>query len=73
MRYCFEHLHEENTKPLVNVGEVSPIANLRFLYGFYRREGRNDRILIEWDRDVDVLVTVFPPHHFGREECFFTT
>ena len=27
--------------------------------GFYRRERRSDKTLIEWDRDVDVLVDVF--------------
>ena len=35
----------------------------------WARDGRSDGILIEWDRDIDVLVTVFPPSHFGREEC----
>ena len=40
------------------------MLNLRFFYGFYRREGRGDRIQIEWDRDVDVLVTMFPPPSF---------
>ena len=44
------------------------MLDLRFLYGFYRREERSDEILIEWDRDVDILVTVFLPPHFGREE-----
>ena len=58
----FEHLHEENTKPSVNVS-VSH-ARPQTFYGFYRREGRSDGILIEWDRDVIVLVTVFPPPSF---------
>ena len=48
------------------------MLDLRFLYGFYRREERSDEILIEWDRDVDILVTVFLPPHFGREECCLT-
>ena len=26
------------------------------VYGFHRGEGRSDRTLIEWDRDVDVFV-----------------
>ena len=30
-------------------------------YGFYRREGQNDRTLIEWERDVDVLVAISSP------------
>ena len=30
--------------------------------------GRSDGTLIEWGRNVDVLVAVFPPPHFGREE-----
>ena len=30
-------------------------------YGFYRGEGRSDGTLIEWDRDVDVLVTISSP------------
>ena len=24
---------------------------------------------LEWDREVDILVIVFPLPHFGREEC----
>ena len=56
---CFEHLHEENAKSQTHV-----------FYGFYwRRDRRSDGILIEWDRDVDVLETVFPPPNYGREEC----
>ena len=43
------------------------MPELRFFDAFYRREGRSDGILIEWDRDVDVLVTLFPLPHFGRE------
>ena len=63
---CFEHLHEGNTKTSVNIS-VSH-AQPQFFYDFYRREGRSDGILIKWDRDADVLVTRFPPPHFGREE-----
>ena len=33
----------------------------RDFYGFYRGEGRNDGTLIEWERDVDVLVAIFSP------------
>ena len=36
---------------------------------FTGRNGRRDGILIEWERDVDILVTVFPPPHFGRDQC----
>ena len=36
--------------------QVSRILDLWFLYGFYRREGRSDEILLEWDRDIYVLV-----------------
>ena len=35
-------------------------SNFR-LNGFYRGEGRSDGTLIEWDRDIDVLVTVSSP------------
>ena len=41
----------------------------QIFYGFYRGEGRSDKTLIEWDKDIDVLVAVFPPPYFGREEC----
>ena len=34
-------------------------ARPQVFYGFYRREGRCDGILIEQDRGVDVLVFVF--------------
>ena len=44
---------------------MSRMFDLRIFYGFYRREGRSDGILIEWDRDVDVLVTLFPPPHIS--------
>ena len=38
--------------------------------GFYRGEVRSDGTLIEWERDVDVLVAIyFLPPHFEREEC----
>ena len=36
----------------------------QFFYGFFRREGRSDGsdgTVIEWDRDVDVVVAVCPP------------
>ena len=33
-------------------------------YVFYRGEGRNDGIPIEWGKNVDVPVLVFPPPHF---------
>ena len=59
IEYCFEHLHEKNAKPSISVS-VSH-AQPQFCYGFYRREGRSDGTLIKWDRNVDVLVTVFPP------------
>ena len=36
------------------------MLDLSFFNGFYRMEGSSDGIL-KWDRDVDVLVTVFPP------------
>ena len=36
---------------------------------FTERRG-SDRTLIECGRDVDVLVTEFPPPHFGREEFY---
>ena len=37
----------------------------------FSTEGRGGvtEFLIEWDRDVDVLVTMFPPPRFGRQEC----
>ena len=61
---CFEHPHEENTKPSVNVS-VSHMPEFSYqhrdFYGFYRGEGRNDGTLIEWERDVDVLVAIFSP------------
>ena len=44
------------------------MLDLRFSYGFFRREARSDGVLIERDRNVDVSVTVFPPLHFDREE-----
>ena len=34
---------------------------LQVFYGFYRREGKSDRNLIEWERYVDVLVTISSP------------
>ena len=34
---------------------------LQVLYGFYRGKGRSGGTLIEWGRDVHVLVAVFPP------------
>ena len=30
-------------------------------YGFYRGKVMSDRTLIEWERDVDVLVAIFFP------------
>ena len=30
-------------------------------YGFYRGKVRSDRTLIEWERDVDVLVAISSP------------
>ena len=63
---CLEHLHTENTKPSVNVN-VSH-AQPQLYYGFYRMEGRSDGMLIELDRDVVVLVTVFTPSRFGRKD-----
>ena len=30
-------------------------------YGFYRGEGRIDKTLIEWNRDVDVFVAISFP------------
>ena len=58
--------------PSVNV-KVSRIFEFYYrpqvFYGFYKGERRNDETLIEWGRDVDVLVAVFPPPHLGREEC----
>ena len=38
-------------------------------YGFYRGKVRSDGTLIEWERDVDVLVAISPPPHSGGEEC----
>ena len=32
------------------------------VYGFYKGQGRSDETLIEWERDVDVLVAIFSPH-----------
>ena len=58
---CFEHLHEENTKPLVNVSVLHAwifLSTSGFLR-FYREEGRSDGTLIEWLRDVDVLVAIY--------------
>ena len=64
---CFEHLFEENMKPLLNV-KVPRMFEFSYrrpvFYGLYRGEGRSDGTLIEWGRDVDVLVTVFPPPSF---------
>ena len=76
---CFEHLHEEDTKPSVNVS-VSHMPEFSYrhqdFYGFYRGELRSDGTLIEWERDFDVLVAISsppslppPPPHFCREEC----
>ena len=49
--------------------KVSHMLNFRFFYGFYKREGKSDRVLIESDRDVNVLMTVFSHSHLGREKC----
>ena len=38
-------------------------------YGFCRGERKSDGTLIEWERDVNVLVAISFPHHLGREEC----
>ena len=60
---CFEHLYEEDTKPSVNtsVSHLNLIIDPRFFMFFYRGEVRSDRTLIEWKRDVDVLVPIFSP------------
>ena len=60
---CFEHLYEEDTKPSVNrsASHLNLIIDPRFFMFFYRREVRSDRTLIEWKRDVDVLVPISFP------------
>ena len=52
---CFEHLHEENTKPSVNVSVSHAwiFLSTSVFYGFYRGERRSDRTVIEWERDVN--------------------
>ena len=57
----FKRLYEENTKPSVKcLACLNFLIDLRFFYDFYRGEGRSDRTLIEWGRDV-VLVAVSCP------------
>ena len=34
---------------------------LQVIYGFYRKEGRSDRTLIEWGRDNTVLMAISLP------------
>ena len=60
---CFEHLYEEDTKPSVNrsASHLNLIIDPRFFMFFYRREVRSDRTLIEWKRDIDVLVPISFP------------
>ena len=48
--------------------KVSHMLDFRFFYGFYKREGKSDRVPIEWDRDVNVFMTVFSHPHLGREK-----
>ena len=45
---CFEHRHEENTKPSVNVSVSHAwiFSMTPGFYGFHRGEGRSDRTLI---------------------------
>ena len=70
MYYCFNYKfesntteYEENTKPTVNV-KVSSMFEFSYrpqvFYDFYWVERRIRRTL-NVDRDVDVLVAVFPP------------
>ena len=60
----FEHPHVENTKPLVNVS-ASHMPEFSYqhqdFYGFYKGEVRSHGTLIEWERDVDVLVATSSP------------
>ena len=56
------------------INEILTVLSISIAYKAFSQslftEGRGggDGILIEWVRHVDV-VTVFPPPHFGREEC----
>ena len=72
---CFEHLYVGKYKALNQfkcLACLNFLINLKDFYGFYRREGRSDGILIEWRRDVGVLVVVLPPPHSSREEVCWT-
>ena len=67
---CFEHLHEENTKPLVSVAVSYAwifLSNSGFLW-FLRGEGRIDGTLIWIEGGMVMFFWLFPPPHFGREE-----
>ena len=57
-------------REMQSVGQCKCITcpNSGFLW-FLQTGRESDKVLIEWDRDIDVLVTVFPPTYFGREEC----
>ena len=59
---CFEHLHEENTKPSVNVSVSHAWISYRpqAFYGFHRGKGRNDGTLMKWEKNVDVFVAIPP-------------
>ena len=58
--HCFEHPHEESTKPSVNVSVSHMLEfsyRLQVFYGFKRGEVRSDG----GERDVDVLVAISSP------------
>ena len=57
-------LHGVNPNLKKNVGvSHMPESSYRHkdLYGFYRGEVSSDGTLIEWERDVDVLVAISSP------------